>query len=456
MKIGSLFSGYGGLDLGVQRVVGGDVAWHVEFDAAPSAILAHHWPDVPNYGDVTAVDWSTVEPVDVLTGGFPCQDVSLAGLRRGLRDGTRSGLWSEFARAIDALRPGLVVIENVRGLLSATADRQMESSPWGVGDRHDGPALRALGAVLGDLAELGYDAEWCGLRAADAGAPHGRFRVFVIATPRDTDHPAGSYVRSGGAVSASRASTREARSSLRGIPGVAGGAATADARYDRLGVVSPAHDDDRALALRDDVDGCAAADTAGCGRDGRTQVVVGSPVERASAARGGGTTGAPADAERRGGERRRGHGLLASAPRAGEGDRRERERDGYAADDRGAAPRQWGPFGPAVERWERITGRVAPAPANPDGRDGAHRLAPEFVEWMMGLPAGHVTGESDDAWRARLLARSASGLPVGMRGSVARWKPLTRAQQLKALGNGVVPQQAALAVRTLLERVATA
>lgn len=80
-----------------------------------------------------------------------------------------------------------------------------------------------------------------------------------------------------------------------------------------------------------------------------------------------------------------------------------------------------------MERWERITGRVAPAPTNPDGRDGAHRLAPEFVEWMMGLPAGHVTGA-----------------------------PITRAQQLKALGNGVVPQHAALAVRVLLEREAVA
>ena len=104
MKVGSLFSGYGGLDLAVTSVLGGEVAWHVEIDKAASRILAHHWPDVPNLGDISAVDWTTVEPVDVLTGGFPCQDVSHAGKRAGIAPGTRSGLWSEFARAIQALR----------------------------------------------------------------------------------------------------------------------------------------------------------------------------------------------------------------------------------------------------------------------------------------------------------------------------------------------------------------
>ena len=80
MRIGSLFSGYGGLDLAVAAHYGATVAWHVECDKWPSAILAHHYPDIPNYGDVTAVDWSAVEPVDIITGGFPCQDVSHAGL----------------------------------------------------------------------------------------------------------------------------------------------------------------------------------------------------------------------------------------------------------------------------------------------------------------------------------------------------------------------------------------
>jgi len=184
LRIGSLFSGYGGLDIAVAKQFGAEVVWHCEWEDAPSKILEANFPGVPNYRDVTLVDWSAVEPVDILTGGFPCQDVSLAGRRAGMASGTRSGLWSEFAKAIDVLQPKWVVIENVRGLLSAKADSDLEQCAWCVGEAGDGePALRALGAVLGDLADLGYDAEWCGLPATDAGAPHNRFRVFIVAHP---------------------------------------------------------------------------------------------------------------------------------------------------------------------------------------------------------------------------------------------------------------------------------
>jgi DNA (cytosine-5)-methyltransferase 1 len=192
VKIGSLFSGYGGLDLAVMNVTGAEVAWHCEWEDAPSKILDKHFLGVPNYKDVTKVDFTSVEPVDILTGGFPCQDLSLAGKRAGLKDGTRSGLWSEFARAIEELKPRLVVIENVRGLLSATATNpHLEQCAWCMGESGDGePPLRALGAVLGDLADLGMDAKWTGVRAADAGAPHNRFRVFIIAYPaiRNSDN----------------------------------------------------------------------------------------------------------------------------------------------------------------------------------------------------------------------------------------------------------------------------
>ena len=187
MKIGSLFSGYGGLDLAVMNTTGAELAWHCEWEDAPSAILDKNFPGVPNYRDVTQVDFTQVEPVDILTGGFPCQDLSLAGKREGMKDGTRSGLWSEFARAIETLKPRLVVIENVRGLLSATATNpDLEHCPWCMGESGDGePALRALGAVLGDLADIGYDAKWQGVRASDAGAPHGRFRVFIVGYAQD-------------------------------------------------------------------------------------------------------------------------------------------------------------------------------------------------------------------------------------------------------------------------------
>jgi DNA (cytosine-5)-methyltransferase 1 len=178
-----LFSGYGGLDLAVAEVLNAEVAWHCEWDDAPSKILEKHFPGVPNYRDVSKVDFSQVEQVDILTGGFPCQDLSLAGKRAGLQDGTRSGLWSEFARAIEQIRPKLVVIENVRGLLSASANNGMEYSEEDLATLNGKPPIRAMGAVLGDLADLGYDCKWTGVRASDAGAPHNRFRIFILAYP---------------------------------------------------------------------------------------------------------------------------------------------------------------------------------------------------------------------------------------------------------------------------------
>ena len=186
LRVGSLFSGYGGLDLAVLNVLDAEMAWHCEWEDAPSAILEKHFPNVPNYRDVSKVDFTQVEKVDILTGGFPCQDLSLAGKRAGLKEGTRSGLWHEFARAIEELQPKLVVIENVRGLLSAKADNGMEYSQEDLDDWGARPVFTAIQAVLGSLADIGYDAKWCGLRAADAGAPHNRFRVFIIAYPKNS------------------------------------------------------------------------------------------------------------------------------------------------------------------------------------------------------------------------------------------------------------------------------
>lgn len=167
-----------------------EVVFHCEWEDAPSKVLEAHFPGVPNFRDVSKVDWESVPAVDILTGGFPCQDLSLAGKRAGLKDGTRSGLWSEFAKAIDTLNPRLVVIENVRGILSATGHSDVESCSWCMGETGDGePSMRALGVVLGSLAELGqgYDAKWVGLRAADAGAPHNRFRIFIVGIRRDVE-----------------------------------------------------------------------------------------------------------------------------------------------------------------------------------------------------------------------------------------------------------------------------
>lgn len=186
-KIGSLFSGYGGLDLAVEKVFDAKVVWHCEWEDAPSKVLDAHWPGVPNYRDVTRVDFTQVESVDILTGGFPCQDLSVAGKRAGFTDGTRSNLWFEFHRAIVELKPKFVVIENVRGLLSGKASSELELETSGLDYKSGQPILRAMGAVSGSLSEIGYDCRWITLRASDAGAPHQRERVFILAYPRRID-----------------------------------------------------------------------------------------------------------------------------------------------------------------------------------------------------------------------------------------------------------------------------
>ncbi len=187
LKVGSLFSGYGGLDLATTKVFDAEVVWHCEWEKAPSAVLDAQWPGVPNFHDVSKVDFTQVEPVDILTGGFPCQDLSVAGKRKGLTEGTRSNLWFEFHRAIVELQPKFVVIENVRGLLSGKANSELEPGSVGLEYKEGKPFLRAMGAVAGSLADIGYDCRWTTVRASDAGAPHRRERVFILAYPRPRD-----------------------------------------------------------------------------------------------------------------------------------------------------------------------------------------------------------------------------------------------------------------------------
>ncbi|MGP5043530.1 DNA cytosine methyltransferase [Glutamicibacter ardleyensis] len=186
LKLGEVCAGYGGLGLAVEAVFDAELAWYSEFEDSAEAILKEHWPGVPNHGDMTAIDWAAVEPVDILSGGTPCQDLSHAGRRAGMTEGTRSNLWVAMREAIATIKPKYVVWENVRGAYSAKADSAVEFCSGCMGDNAGGtePLLRALGRVLGDLSDLGYDAEWRGVRASDAGAPHARFRVFILATRR--------------------------------------------------------------------------------------------------------------------------------------------------------------------------------------------------------------------------------------------------------------------------------
>ena len=477
LTYGAMFAGYGGLEMGVSAVLPGDLAWYAEHEPpskahprpkqAAARVMARHHPDVPNLGDVTAVDWTMVPPVDILTGGFPCTDVSTAGKRAGLirsgDDRTRSGLWGEMRTAIDVLRPQLVVIENVRGLASARADSALELCPWCLGDDGSQPALRALGAVLGDLADIGYDATWYGLRAADVGAPHGRFRIFVFAYPADStgDSWRGGNRDGRAPADAQGVEQREPVIGLGERPELGGSAAgalsllpTPDA-YEGLRGGSQ-HPDKRRNAGHSPYLACVvehllptptASEANGAGKHGeggcdpRTTVAL-LPTPRAT----DGTNGGP-------GQRGSAGDLMLSSAVAllptpvvndmGEGktavqllptpsaDFRDRsEATGNSKLDvtrdfmdlgSVAATNRWGDYGAAIARWAAVVGRPAPAPTEP-GPKGGPRLSAAFVEWLMGLPAGHVTDCG-----------------------------LTRNEALRVLGNGVVPQQAAAATARFVD-----
>ena len=348
-RIGSLFSGIGGLDLGVVAALGGTVAWHVEREPAPGLVLEQRFPGVTNFGDINDVQWADVEPVDILTGGFPCQDVSYAGLRRGLRPDTRSGLWSQFAYAISHLDPELVIIENVSGLLTAHTLSDTQPDVWNMGERGDRPTINAFGAVLRDLAQMGYDARWGSVLASEAGAPHKRERVFIVAY-RDRD-------------------------TLR--------------RYARTSLECQAWTDESDKPRTD--------------REPQTHRVGRTPQTVPHSTRAG-----------------LGESIGEPRPRRDTGTRvTARPTQHY--------PRhhstQWGDYEPAIARWEAVLGRPVPVPYKPDGKNGQDRISVEFVEWMMGFDEDYVAA-LDLSYNAKH----------------------------RALGNAVVPQQAALAIRQLVQQ----
>ena len=310
-SVGSLCAGIGGLDLGL-AAHGHRTEWVCEYDEWPSRVLDERF-GVPNYQDITSLDWTTVPRVDILTAGYPCQPFSFAGQRKGTTD--ERHLWPYVADAVGVLRPRFVFLENVRGHLS-----------MGFGD------------VLGDLARLGYDAEWGVFQAADIGAPHRRDRIFVVAADATGE----------------------------GLQGA-----------DRPGVepqwVARRHEETAA-----DADGDAQRP--------------GAPVRRDQVHTDGGS-----DATRRGSSR---------------GERQ------------GAKPRpHFGAYEAVVARWERVTGTESPDPL--DDSVATFRLNPQFVEWMMGFPAGWVTD---------IAPQRAS---------------------LKALGNAVVPGVAQMAWSELAGRYLT-
>ncbi len=330
MTYGALCSGIGGLELAVEAVFGMEAAWHSEVNADAVKVHDRHWPDLPNLGDLTAVDWSQVEPVELVCAGYPCQPFSYAGERRGENDDRH--LWPHIAEAVRVLRPRWVVLENVAGHLTLGFD-----------------------AVLGDLAEAGYDTEWACVRASDVGAPHRRERLFVVA--RDTISQ---------------------RADLLAPPGRSWGATGEPDR-------SPADTKrQRGPGRRE------AGNLAGTARGGEGE---GDQRERdgdAAHHRSAASADATGEHEHRAGR------AWGRWPEPTDGDLAPAYADEQGP--QGAEPAgrhimpSWGDYEPAIRRWERILGRPAPNPV-----DDRRRLTPTFVEWMMGYPAGWVDGISRTA-----------------------------------------------------------
>nr|WP_232788917.1 DNA cytosine methyltransferase [Streptomyces odonnellii] len=329
----------------------------------------------------------------MLTAGFPCQDLSVAGRRTGLAPGSRSGLWHHIASAIEALSPCLVVIENVRGLLSTRAGthplRHMEPCPQCMGSPPAPPCMRALGVLLADLADLGYDTNWTCLRASDIGAPHRRERVFLIAWPATPARPAAvqdtdSQPRNQRGLPAPRqAAGRRARPHPGRRSRTPPAHAQGQRRCQRLTEPMPRRRQPHPRLHCGDARCLYAGHGHGTGR------------ERVPAAH---------------------PDLVGREGRCGHDPETRRRHE--PADGCHSPAHWWGHYLPAIRRWEHVTNRAAPMPTQP----GTRRLSAGLVEWMMGLPEGWVT-ENDG---------------------------VSRAAQLRLLGNSVVPQQATHAMNLLL------
>jgi DNA (cytosine-5)-methyltransferase 1 len=161
ITIGSLFSGIGGFELGLERAIANSkTIWQCEQNAFAQKVLKKHWPDVPIYDDIKEIKHGSIDVVDIICGGFPCQDISQAGKGKGIANGDRSGLWFEMLRIIDIVQPRIAIAENVTAITQKG---------------------RGMDLVISSLSKIGYDVEWIDVRASDEGAPHKRERIFFVA-----------------------------------------------------------------------------------------------------------------------------------------------------------------------------------------------------------------------------------------------------------------------------------
>ena len=360
LKVGSLFSGYGGLDLATQPIwPTSELVWVSDPAPGPKKVLEYRFPGVINLGDITKIDIESIPKVDILTGGSPCQDLSHAGKRLGMTSGTRSNLWVLMREVIAYVKPQIVVWENVLGSLSAQADSSMEHCERCMGDTEEGTTtkhLRALGRVLGDLAELRYNAAWTSLPASDVGACHRRKRVFVVAT-----HPSGEG-------------------------GGQGDAWGLEEKYDP----TPRNPRDTSTKLNS----LQLLPTPAASNPNDSEPL-NKWLERREQVKNTRVNG-------------NGMGTPLSIAIRGEYPYNNPNSNIY------------GKYSQAIARHEEIFGRLSPHPldflttASVEGR-----LSPPFVEWMMGLPEGWITD-----------------IPG-----------ITRSNQIKLLGNGVIPRQAEEGIR---------
>jgi len=437
---GSLCSGVGMLDRAIETLFDVSTAWFAEMNPAAATVYAHHWPGLPNLGDITAVNWGDVDPVRLLKAGFPCQPFSAAGRRDGSAD--ERHLWpTAVLPAITTILPPVVVLENVPGLL-----RIEHGQVWG--------------QVLADLDRLGYTVAWTTVGACKVGACHHRHRLFVLAV-RDTAVPTPD-------VTPSACRQGEAWAPVQDVLfGDTESVRWPDAGMSRAGVVWPLpagvcanhgvlfktptsqlainggsqHPDKRKAGghgptLADEVEHLLptprATDTGTPGRRAPegfrpplSQVLMDLlPTPRVSADRTGrsaitGSSSSPSLAQ-----------ALEIAAGVLPRELRSWEEAPPAWQPAGSVdPGRFGRYEAAVRRHEQTFGLPAPEPTEPIG-EGQPRLSVRFVEWMMGLPAGYVTD----------LVSSGRGRPEGM---------ISRNDAMKALGNGVFGPAATHALMSL-------
>lgn len=394
MNFGSLCTGCGGLDLGLEQA-GLECIWQAESDKACKKVLLHHYPGIPNYGDILNTDWNDVEKPDLLTAGFPCQPFSYAGKRLGEED--RRWLWPAVADAIRILQPRLALIENVPGIM-----RPM------VG----GPGIAPIGVFLADLAELGYDARWSRIRAADVGAPHIRSRVFIIAWKRTVANTFGKR-QNGGGVEGKQEKPEIWRALTAGSPKIApdsnGGriqrdsGATSSAK-EESGWMGEEHGNFTRNIGQD------ASDTDSGRRESiGKQKPQGVEGERRHEPDGHrqiwefkDTTNASDSDDSGRGEQCR---PIATQEEFGSSQRGGSETRGGGV--------EWGVFGRAIEQWERLT-RDSPRPT-----DSLGRLSPRFSEWMMGFPEGWV--DVDGVSRTAQLRMLGNSVQVQVGETIGRY-----------------------------------